>query len=123
MSVGIPGLAPEPTISNIEVATSEVAGEVYSYDSATLTVELTDSISDQFKSTSWFAGASFSQTVLAAFDDDGAGSAAGGSFLDVLFQSVTRSVFNVTNFLTLRVVAVTTENEFNYLEESGVQIL
>ena len=43
MSVGIPGLAPEPTISNIEVATSEVAGEVYSYDSATLTVELTDS--------------------------------------------------------------------------------
>ena len=123
MSVGIPGLAPEPTISNIEVATSEVAGEVYSYDSAVLTVELTDSISDQFKTTSWFAGGSFSQAALAAFADDGAGTAAGGSFLDVLLQSVTRSLLNVTNFLTLRVVAVTTENEFNYLEESGVQIL
>ena len=63
MSVGIPGLAPEPIISNIEVATSEVAGEVYSYDSATLTVELTDSISDQFKTTSWFADGSYSTSL------------------------------------------------------------
>ena len=121
MSVGIPGLAPEPTISNIEVATSESDGEIYSYDSATLTVELTDSISDQFKTTSWFAGGSFSQAALAAFADDGAGTAASGTLIEQILQSVTRSVLNVTSFLTLRVVAVTTETAYNYIEDNSVQ--
>ena len=120
MSVGIPGLAPEPTISNIEVATSEVAGEVYSYDSATLTVELTDSISDQFKTTSWFADGSYSTSLSNLYSS---GVPADASGLDAFVLAATMAGFNVSQFLTLRVVAVTTENEYNYLEESGVQIL
>ena len=120
MSVGIPGLAPEPIISNIEVATSEVAGEVYSYDSAVVTVELTDSISDQFKTTSWFADGSYSTSLSNLYSS---GVPADATGLDAFVLAATMAGFNVSQFLTLRVVAVTTENEYNYLEESGVQIL
>tara|TARA_R100000008_G_scaffold17807_1_gene8937 strand:- start:6845 stop:8932 length:2088 start_codon:yes stop_codon:yes gene_type:complete len=108
MPVGTIGLAPEPVITSVAVTTSEALGEIYSYDSAVVEIEISESIGEEFKTTSWFGGISLADYLTTE-----------GAY-GTLFEEL-QAQFNIASFLTLRVVAVTTEDAYNYIENNSVQ--
>ena len=98
--MSVEGLAPEPTITNIEMTDiTYVADQPVTYNTAVVTVEIADTISDEFSTTSWY-------TDMIQIPD-----------------GATLRPSSIASWLTLRVVAVSTEDEYNYIEENGVSIL
>ena len=116
--MSVEGLAPEPTITNIEMTDIDsLSDEPIAYNTAVVTVEITETISDEFSATSWFNDGSYSSNLTTTYSPSGEDT----SGLAGLSRLAIMANFNISQFLYTGIKTVVIYSGFSSFINVGIK--